>query len=389
MENRKLKPTVVALLVSFALCAGLLSACAQQQGASGASASAASSSSPSASAQAASSSASASTGASADASASASAAAQSSDVVVGVAWRPNAESLSYKSTCRALEAAGIRYVLLPQAHSADLSYGADNKLLAGVADTGALSAEAAKLVRCNTWQESDAAEILEGVNAVVFPGGEDVSPTLYYDPQEWHGVEAEKDYSAERDASDFVLMSYCLEHDIPFMTICRGTQMLSIVSGAEIIQDIPTWFANQGKAYENEHKQLADADGHRDFAPNDVRVEKGSILYSIVQKDELEGCPCWHHQAVSNVDGTRLVVSARSTTEGVDMIEAVERTDKTYAVGVQFHPEISIQKVLDNEANAQDYLDYDTALSLFKRLQEEGARQLAEDPQNLGLRPAA
>lgn len=165
--------------------------------------------------------------------------------------------------------------------------------------------------------------------------------------------------------------------------------MLSVVSGAEIIQDIPTWFASQGKEYENEHKQLADADGHRDFAPNDVHVEKDSILYSIVQKDELEGCPCWHHQMVSNVDGTRLVVTARSTTEGVDTIEAVERTDKTYAIGVQFHPEISIQKKLDNEANAQDYLDYDTALLLFKRLQEEGARQLAEDPDNLGLRPAA
>lgn len=82
-------------------------------------------------------------------------------------------------------------------------------------------------------------------------------------------------------------------------------------------------------------------------------------------------------------------MTARSTTEGVDTIEAVERPDKTYAVGVQFHPEISIQKKLDNEANVQDYLDYDTALSLFKRLEEEGARQLAEDPQNLGLRPAA
>lgn len=32
---------------------------------------------------------------------------------------------------------------------------------------------------------------------------------------------------------------------------------------------------------------------------------------------------------------------------------------------------------------------HDTALSLFKRVQEEGARQMAEDPENLGLRPAA
>ena len=315
--------------------------------------------------------------------------AQPSDVIVGVAWRPNAESLSYKSTCRALEAAGITYVLLPQAHSADLSYGADNKLSEGVADTGALTPEAGKLVRCNTWQESDAAEVLQGVNAVVFPGGEDVSPTLYYAPQEWHGIEAEKDYSAERDVSDYVLMSYCLEHDIPLMTICRGTQMLSVVSGAEVIQDLPTWFANQGKNYQGEHKQPADAQGHRDFAPNDVQVEKDSFLYSIVEKDELKGCPCWHHQAIASVDGTRLVVTAHATTEGVDTIEAIERTDKTFAIGVQFHPEISVQKTLDNEANKQEYLDYDTALKLFKRLQEEGARQIREDPQNLGLRPAA
>ena len=281
------------------------------------------------------------------------------------------------------------YVLLPQAHSADLPYDDNNKLTEGVSDTGALAPEAAKLVRCNTWQESDAAEILKGVNAVVFPGGEDVSPSLYYDPQEWHGVEAEKDYSAERDASDFVLMSYCLEHDIPLMAICRGMQMLSVVSGAEVIQDIPTWLASQGKSYQNEHKQAADAQGHRDFAPNDVRVEKGSILYGIVQDDVLEGCPCWHHQLVSSVDGTRLVVTAHATTEGVDTIEGVERTDKTYAIGIQFHPEISIQKKLDNEENRQEYLDYDTALRLFKRLEDEGAKQLREDPQNLGLRQAA
>ncbi len=376
MKHTKLRPVVVALLATLLVCMGLLGACAQQQGKSASSG---------ASASSVSSASSGATGSSLAISANT----QNADVVVGVAWRPNAESLSYKSTCRALEAAGITYVLLPQVRSADLSYGADNKLLSGVDATGALSPAAAKLVRCNTWQESDAAEVLKGVNAVVFPGGEDVSPSLYYDPQEWHGVEAEKDYSAERDVSDFLLMSYCLEHDIPFLAICRNMQMLSVVSGAEVIQDIPTWFAGQGKTYQNEHKQLADAEGHRDFAPNVVEVEKDSILHGIVQKDELAGCPCWHHQAVANVDGTRLVVTAHATTEGADMIEAVERTDKTFAIGVQFHPEISIQKKLDNEANVQDYLDYDTAISLFKRLHEEGVRQLAEDPDNLGLRPAA
>ena len=73
-------------------------------------------------------------------------------MVVGVAWRPNMESQSFKATCLALEEAGIRYVVLDQALSADLRYDGQNKLLEGVAETGALTPEAAKLVRCNTWQ---------------------------------------------------------------------------------------------------------------------------------------------------------------------------------------------------------------------------------------------
>ena len=309
-------------------------------------------------------------------------------VRVGVAWRPNQKSLSYVSTCRALEAAGIDYVVLDQVLSPDFTYDADNMLTTGKTEAGTLTAEAGKLVRCNTWQDSDVASMLEGINAVVFPGGEDISPSLYYDPEELPKLEGE-DYSAERDVSDFLLMSYCLEHDIPLMAICRGMQVLSVVSGAEMVQDIPTWFAQQGKDYGNEHRQLPDAQGKRDFTATDIQIDTDSILYSIVHQDSLDNCPCWHHQVVRSVEGTRLDVAARTVTEGVEMIETVERTDKTYAIGVQFHPEISITKVLDGEANAADYLDYDTALLLFERLEQEAYRQLEEDPDNLGLRPAA
>lgn len=39
----------------------------------------------------------------------------------------------------------------------------------------------------------------------------DISPSLYYTPQP---VEAREGYSAERDVSDYLFMSYCLEKDI-------------------------------------------------------------------------------------------------------------------------------------------------------------------------------
>jgi len=53
------------------------------------------------------------------------------------------------------------------------------------------------------------------------------------------------------------------------------------------------------------------------------------------------------------------------------MIEAVERTDKTFAVGLQFHPEAALVKHLENAGNRNDFMDYDTALSVFQWIVQE------------------
>nr|MCR5088134.1 gamma-glutamyl-gamma-aminobutyrate hydrolase family protein [Oscillospiraceae bacterium] len=97
-----------------------------------------------------------------------------------------------------------------------------------------------------------------------------------------------------------------------------------------------------------------------------------SWLYEIVGTEMLDGCPSWHHQAVKNVDNTRLAVTGTTDTNGVEMIEAVERTDKTFALGLQFHPEAALVKNLDNAANLGDFMDYDTALNIFEWIVDEG-----------------
>ena len=56
---------------------------------------------------------------------------------------------------------------------------------------------------------------------------------------------------------------------------------------------------------------------------------------------------------------------------GIPMIEAVERTDKTFAVGLQFHPEAAIVKHLNSAGNRDDFMDYDTALSIFQWIVQE------------------
>lgn len=289
--------------------------------------------------------------------------------VIGIAWRADPDSEFFTNICRSVEAAGGTWVMLDQVFSPDLPYDDQGRLTAGVAETGALDESSAKYLRCNTWRGSNAADAVQDVSAVLFTGGEDISPTLYYVPEEWHGIEEERDYNAERDVSDYLTMTYCLDQDIPMMGFCRGMQMLAVVSGGEVIQDIPTYFDGLSLDYQYEHRnQKATPDSYRDYAPHTVEVDPDSLLYDMVGTATLSGCPSWHHQAAKSVENTRLVVTGTTETEGIPMIEAIERTDKTFAVGVQFHPEAALVKNLDDAENKADYLDHDTALSVFQYL---------------------
>ena len=292
--------------------------------------------------------------------------------VVGIAWRADTDSEFFTNICRAVEEAGGSWVMLDQVCSADLTYDEAGKLTEGVDALGALEAAGAKKVRLNTWHGSNAAEAVGSVSIVLFTGGEDISSTLFYNPEPWHGIVAEIDYNAERDVSDYLTMAYCLDQDIPVMGFCRGMQMLSVISGAEMMQDVPAYFAQLGLEYHDEHRnQKATPDSYRDYAPHEVAVKEDSLLGGIVGSTLLTGCPSWHHQAVKNVDNTRLVVTGYTETNGLRMIEAVERTDKTFAVGLQFHPEAALVKNLDDAENKADFMDYDTALGIFRYIVEE------------------
>lgn len=66
--------------------------------------------------------------------------------------------------------------------------------------------------------------------------------------------------------------------------------------------------------------------------------------------------------------GTPLRVTGTTTTDGIDIIESVQRTDKAFAVGLQYHPEAALVKRLDHDENAKDFMSYDEAVAYFKEL---------------------
>ena len=292
--------------------------------------------------------------------------------VIGISWREDTDSEFFTNICEAIEAAGGSWVMLDQVRSADLQYDGEGRLTQGVTPLGSLDSAAAKAVRVNTWHDSNAEDAVKDIGFVVFTGGEDISPSLFYDPEPWHGVVEEIDYNAERDVSDYLTMSYCLDHDIPVLGSCRGMQMLAVVSGAEIMQDIPAYFLEHGLKYEYEFRnRKVTPDSYRDYSSHDVVVAPDSFFYDMVGSDRISGCPSWHHQAVKNVDNTRLKVTGTTEIDGIRMIQVIERTDKTFAVGLQFHPEAALVKHLEGAANRDDYMSYETALSIFEWIVQE------------------
>ncbi len=291
---------------------------------------------------------------------------------IAIAWRADTDNEFCTNIVEAFREAGVEVTVLPQVKAGYLDY--DGSVLSATCTDaegiGYLSNTSGTLIRSQLYDGSNAAEVLKDVDGVVFTGGEDISPTLLAEPQDWHHIEAEIDYNAARDVSDFLTMAYCLDHDIPLIGFCRGAQLLGVVSGATIIQDIPTWFAAQGLPYHYEHRrEKGEGETYRDYTPHNVTLTGGSLLARYFGTTTLTGCPSWHHQALLGTEGTPLRVTATTTVSGIDMIEGIERTDKECAIGIQFHPEAAIVKHIGkglNNANASQFMTRDAALPIFR-----------------------
>ena len=298
---------------------------------------------------------------------------------IGIAWRGDTTAISFVSAVTSIREAGCVPVLLPMLKSPALEYVGDNLSTNFLDEHGILLQEYADMIKHDTYKGVNIPEVLCGLDAVVFSGGADICPTLYRIPEPWHGIEADG-YDARRDVSDYMLMAWLLERDtLPVLCICRGMQMLSVVSGASMIQDIPSFLESQDKVYHYEHRQQLIDGTISDFAKHDVVVlDSNSLIGRIVGIDTIYNVPSWHHQAVLSVESTPLRITAVTPTEGFDIIESLERTDKRFFLGIQFHPEVAVQKHVLHSANAADYMPYDEAILYFLALKQQASARRSQ-----------
>ena len=163
-------------------------------------------------------------------------------------------------------------------------------------------------------------EIIESIDGLIMSGGEDLSPHYYNeDPHAKLG-----EVVPERDTFDILLITKALEKKKPLLAICRGEQILNVVCGGSLYQDIPSQHSEA-----LQHKQNAP----RNYGSHTIEIETNSLLYKLLRTRTIR-VNSFHHQAVKDL-GKGLFVSSKSP-DGI--VESIEIKGEP-VLGVQFHPE--------------------------------------------------
>jgi gamma-glutamyl-gamma-aminobutyrate hydrolase PuuD len=193
----------------------------------------------------------------------------------------------------------------------------------------------------------------EPIHGVLLCEGEDIEPALYADdgsdlsPEQLeevrclHPSDAAVDH--ERDSIELRLARRCLERNVPFLGICRGSQVLNVACGGTLYQDVEHEVA--ASPVPVRHINYDDYDGHR----HPARVVPGTPLHGWFA-DTLDNndsdkatlmVNSYHHQGVRRL-AQRFAPMAHAPdglVEGFYDPGAYDPRQGRFIVGLQFHPE--------------------------------------------------
>jgi putative glutamine amidotransferase len=159
-------------------------------------------------------------------------------------------------------------------------------------------------------------KINTAVDGVIIGGGDDIEPRHYGEQGD-----AASSYDFARDQLEIAMIKSALNAGIPILGICRGAQLINVVLGGDLLQDI---------------RPLSVLTPNRNsiFGIKYASIKTDSDLYNIVGCDALK-INSLHNQAIGRIADS-LTAVARDKDH---FIQAFESEKDRFLMGVQWHPE--------------------------------------------------
>ena len=166
--------------------------------------------------------------------------------------------------------------------------------------------------------------MLARIDGLILSGGNDIPPEVLQEPAH-PKVEP---LPIERWESERIWLETAISMDKPVLGICLGMQIMNVLAGGKMIQDIPD--QRPGSLVHGTPSRL-----HR----HEVDILPGTRLAALAPAARVE-ITSSHHQAIQDVPAPYRL--AALSTDGV--IEAIEHPDKEFLIGVQWHPERDVEQ---------------------------------------------
>lgn len=172
------------------------------------------------------------------------------------------------------------------------------------------------------------AAYLDHIDGLLITGGDDCDPALYHEERRPETQMPPK----LLDQYETVLIHEALKRDLPLFGVCRGIQILNVVCGGTLYQDIK---AQVPHTHNHVMRPPYCDEAHK------VQILEGTPLYELMH-DELAktraqlGVNSRHHQAIKDLAKGFEVMALSDD----GLIEAMYLPEKRFVWGVQWHPEL-------------------------------------------------
>ncbi|CAN1137283.1 Putative glutamine amidotransferase GAT1_2.1 [Linum perenne] len=206
----------------------------------------------------------------------------------------------------------------------------------------------------------------EPIHGVLLCEGEDIDPSLYdselsgFSPEELEEIKtihaSDTAIDKEKDTIELSLAKLCLERNIPYLGICRGSQVLNVACGGTLYQDVEKEMSKNVSGVQEmvSHIDYGNYDGHR----HPVTIVENSPLHKWF-RDSLDPgrmeilVNSYHHQGVRKLAQRFLPMAFApdGLIEGFYDPDVYNPEDGMFIMGLQFHPE----RMRNDDSDGFDY----------------------------------